>query len=69
MMTLTIPDDLEVPLNIAAKNQHMTPLEFVVGLLKKNLEQQSVQDDEDVMLIHEQLMEQYAETFEKLAQW
>ncbi len=68
MMTLTIPDDLEVPLNIAAKNQHMTPLEFVVGLLKKNLEQQAVQDDDDALLIHEQLMEQYAETFEKLAQ-
>ena len=68
MMTLTIPDDLEVPLNIAAKNNHMTPLEFVVGLLKKNLEQQAIQDDDEALLIHEQLMEQYAETFEKLAQ-
>ena len=67
-MTLTIPDDLEVPLNIAAKNNHMTPLEFVVGLLKKNLEQQAIQDDDEALLIHEQLMEQYAETFEKLAQ-
>lgn len=68
MMTLTIPDDLEAPLNIAAKNQHMTPLEFVIGLLKKNIEQQAVQDDDEALLIHEQLMEQYAETFEKLAQ-
>ena len=68
MMTLTIPDDLEVPLNIAAKNNHMTPLEFVAGLLKKNLEQQAIQDDDEALLIHEQLMEQYAETFEKLAQ-
>lgn len=68
MMTLTIPDDLEMPLNIAAKNQHMTPLEFVIGLLKKSLEQQAIQEDDEALLIHEQLMEQYAETFEKLAQ-
>lgn len=68
MMTLTIPDDLEMPLSIAAQNKHMTPLEFVVGLLKKNLEQQTVQEDDEALLIHEQLMEQYAETFEKLAQ-
>lgn len=32
-------------------------------------EQLAVQDDDtDALLIHEQLMEQYAETFEKLAQ-
>lgn len=68
MMTLTIPDDLEMPLSIAAKNKHMTPLEFVVGLLKKNLEQQAIQEDDEALLIHEQLMEQYTETFEKLAQ-
>ena len=68
MMTLTIPDELEMPLSIAAQNKHMTPLDFVIGLLKKNLEQQSIQDDTDALLIHEQLMEQYAETFEKLAQ-
>ena len=68
MMTLTIPDDLEMPLSIAAKNKHMTPLEFVVSLLKKNLEQQTIQEDDEALLIHEQLMEQYAETFEKLAQ-
>lgn len=67
MMTLTIPDDLEMPLSIAAQNKHMTPLEFVVGLLKKNFEQ-PVQEDDEALLIHEQLMEQYAETFEKLAQ-
>lgn len=68
MITLTIPDDLEMPLSIAAKNKQMTPLEFVVGLLKKNLEQQTIQDDDEALLIHEQLMDQYAETFEKLAQ-
>ena len=68
MMTLSIPDDLELPLKIASKNNIMTPLEFVVGLLKKNLEQQAIQDDDEALLIHEQLMEQYAETFEKLAQ-
>jgi hypothetical protein len=68
MMTLTIPDELEMPLSIAAKSKHMTPLEFVIGLLKKNLEQQAVQDDADALLIHEHLMDQYAETFEKLAQ-
>lgn len=33
------------------------------------VKQQSFQDeDADALLIHEQLMEQYAETFEKLAQ-
>jgi hypothetical protein len=68
MMTLTIPAELEMPLSIAAKNKHMTPFEFVIGLLKKNLEQQAAQDEAEALLIHEQLMEQYAETFEKLAQ-
>jgi len=68
MMTLTIPDELEMPLSIAAKNKHMTPLEFVIFLLKKNLESQAAQDDAEALLIHEQLMEQYTETFEKLAQ-
>lgn len=33
------------------------------------VKQQSLQDeDADALLIHEQLIEQYAETFEKLAQ-
>ena len=66
MMTLTIPDELEMPLSIAAKNKHMTPLDFVIGLLKRNFEQQAVQDEADALLIYEQLMEQYSETFEKL---
>jgi hypothetical protein len=68
MMTLTIPAELEMPLSIAAKNKHMTPLDFVIGLLKKNLEPQAAQDDAEALLIHQQLMKQYADTFEKLAQ-
>lgn len=68
-MNLTIPDELVSSLNIAAKNKQMTPLEFVIELLKRNLEQSTVKDDDkDALLIHEQLMEQYSETFKKLAQ-
>jgi hypothetical protein len=53
MTTLNIPEKPEKPIKTSAENA---------------LERQAVQDDTDVLLIHEQLMEQYAETFEKLAQ-
>jgi hypothetical protein len=68
MMTLTIPDELETQLNTIARNRQISPIEFVIELLKSNFDQQAVQNDADALVIHEQLMMQYAETFEKLAQ-
>jgi len=43
---------------------------FVEEALKKALQNRKKPqtDEEEALLIHEQLMEQYAETFEKLAQ-
>jgi hypothetical protein len=55
MMTLSIPEKPETS--------------TIKTYPAKHLEQLVVQDDDtDALLIHEQLMEQYAETFEKLAQ-
>ncbi len=55
MTTLTIPEKPETPIKTSAEN-----------LLEQ--ERQAIQDEADALLIHEQLMKQYAETFEKLAQ-
>ena len=69
MMTLTIPDDIAQQLNIVAQNSKVTPTEFVLSLLKNAINQQNLENEEaDALLIHEQLMEQYADTFQKLAQ-
>lgn len=68
MLSLTIPDELETQLNAIASKKQISPIDFIIGLLRSNLEQQAAQDDTETLLIHEQLMEQYAETFEKLAQ-
>ncbi len=39
MMTLTIPDDIEQQLKIAAENNHVTTTEFVLSLLKSAVNQ------------------------------
>ncbi len=43
---------------------------FVEGVVKQALQNRKKPqtDEDDALLIHEQLMEQYSETFEKLAQ-
>lgn len=68
MLSLTIPDELETQLNAIASKKQISPTDFIIGLLRSNLEQQVVQNDAEALLIHKQLMEQYAETFEKLVQ-
>jgi hypothetical protein len=64
MLSLTIPDELKIQLNAVTSKKQISP----TGLLKNNAEQQTAQDDAEALLIHEQLMDQYTETFEKLAQ-
>lgn len=68
MLSLTIPDELETQLNAIASKKQISPTDFIIGLLRSYFEQQAAQDDTKTLLIHEQLMEQYADTFEKLAQ-
>lgn len=72
MMTLIIPDDIEQQLKAAAKDSHIAPTEFVLLLLQNALKQQdavmTISDDDEALLIHEQLMESYADAFQKLAQ-
>lgn len=71
MMTLTIPDDIEEQLKKAAKISEVTPTEFVLTLLQNAVNKQLIDKngtDNEALLIHEQLMEQYTDTFQKLAQ-
>ncbi len=71
MMTLTIPDEIEEQLKKAAKINQVTPSEFVLALLQNAVNQQLLdknESDDEALLIHEQLMEQYTEAFQKLAQ-
>jgi hypothetical protein len=72
MMTLIIPDEIEQKLKVAAKNSDIPTNEFILSLLQNALKQQdhamNISDDDEALLIHEQLMEQYADAFQKLAQ-
>jgi hypothetical protein len=71
MMTLTIPDEIEEQLKKAAKIDQVTPSEFVLALLQNAVNKQLIdknESDDEALLIHEQLMEQYTEAFQKLAQ-
>jgi hypothetical protein len=68
MLSLKIPDGLKIQLNAVISKKQISPTDFIIGLLKNNAEQQAAQDDAEALLIHEQLMDQYTETFEKLAQ-
>ena len=70
-MTLTIPDEIEEQLKKAAKINQVTPSEFALALLQNAVNQQLLdknESDDEALLIHEQLMEQYTEAFQKLAQ-
>ncbi len=40
MMTLTIPDDIEQQLKVAAKNKHLSLSDFVLSLLQNAVKQQ-----------------------------
>ena len=68
MLSLTIPDELEAQLNAIASKKQLSPIDFIIGLLRSKVEQQAAQDDAEALFIHAQLMDQYADTFEKLAQ-
>jgi creatinine amidohydrolase/Fe(II)-dependent formamide hydrolase-like protein len=71
MMTLTIPDEIEEQLKKVAKINQVTPSEFVLALLQNAVNKQLIdknESDDEALLIHEQLMEQYTEAFQKLAQ-
>ncbi len=71
MMTLTIPDEIEEQLKKAAKISKVTPTEFVLTLLQNAVNKQLIDKngtDNEALLIHEQLMEQYTDAFQKLAQ-
>jgi hypothetical protein len=71
MMTLTIPDEIEEQLKKAAKIKQVTPTEFVLALLQNAINKPLVdknEADDEALLIHEQLMEQYTDAFQKLAQ-
>lgn len=68
MMTLTIPDEIEQQLKTAAKNSQMPTTEFILSLLQNAIKQHVKPEDDEDLLIHAQLMEQYSEAFQKLAQ-
>jgi len=68
MLSLTLPDYIETEVKkLAAAEQH-TADEMVLQLIVEALQSHKKQKDEDdALLIHEQLMDQYSDTFEKLA--
>jgi len=73
MLNLQIPDDIEQQLNALAISAQSTASEIVLSLVqdyvKQHQQELNPQHEEDEALqIHEQLMDQYAETFQKLAQ-
>jgi len=69
MITLTIPDNIEQDIkDLAAIEKHATDkmaLQLIVEAIAQHKKQQA--DEEDALKIHEQLIDQYADTFEKLA--
>ena len=68
MLTLDLEPELEMTLASAANREHISANELVKKLISRYLNQNNVREDDDALLIHEQLMNQYAETFERLAQ-
>ena len=70
MITLTIPDNIEQDIKaIAATEKHATDemaLQLIVEAIEQHKKQQA--DEDDALKIHEQLIDQYADTFEKLTQ-
>lgn len=68
MLMLDLEPELEMTLARAANREHISANEFVKKLISHYFNPNNASEDEDALLIHEQLMNQYAETFEKLAQ-
>lgn len=69
MITLTIPDNIEQDIkDLAAAEKHATDemaLQLIMEAIAQHKKQQA--DEDDALNIHEQLMDDYADTFEKLA--
>lgn len=73
MLTLKIPDDIEQQLNTLAVSAKSTPTDIVLTLVQNYVKQHQLEinqqhEEDEALQIHEQLMDQYAETFQKLAQ-
>lgn len=73
MLNLQIPDDIEQQLNALAISAQSTASEIVLSLVQDYVKQHQQElnqqnEEEEALQIHEQLMDQYAETFQKLAQ-
>ncbi|MDO9161550.1 MAG: hypothetical protein Q8N35_10105 [Methylococcaceae bacterium] len=73
MLNLQIPDDIEQQLNALAISAQSTVSESVLSLVQDYVKQHRQElnqqhEEKEALQIHEQLMGQYAETFQKLAQ-
>jgi len=73
MLNLQIPDDIEQQLNALAISAQSTASEIVLSLVQDYVKQHQQElnqqnEEEEALQIHGQLMDQYAETFQKLAQ-
>lgn len=73
MLNLQIPDDIEQQLNALAISAQSTASEIVLSLVQDYVKQHQQElnqqnEEEEALQLHGQLMDQYAETFQKLAQ-
>lgn len=68
MLNLQIPDDIEQQLNALAISAQSTASEIVLSLVQDYVKQHQQHEEKEALQIHEQLIDQYAETFQKLAQ-
>jgi|GEM_PF-848731 len=73
MLNLQIPDDIEQQLNTLAISAQSTASAIVLSLVQDYVKQHQQElnqqhEEKEALQIHEQLMDQYAETFQKLAQ-
>ncbi|MDP3333555.1 MAG: hypothetical protein Q8Q40_13710 [Methylococcaceae bacterium] len=73
MLTLSIPDDIEHQLNALAFGAKSTPEDIVLELVKNYVKQHQFEinqqhEEDQALQIHEQIMDQYAETFQNLTQ-
>ena len=70
MMTLTLPETLETEIKSLAGAEHQSTEEMAFKLIAEAIQSHKKQlsNDNSALEIHEQLMAQYADTFNKLAQ-
>ena len=70
MTTFTLPNNLENEIKHLAETEQRTSQEMVLQLIQEALllHKKQQTEEEEALQIHEQLMNQYAETFDKLAQ-